>query len=102
MEEKMRRARALVARASYDEKTAGYRMDAADWEELRVLVASAAPSQEGKAVPSGGHSFTADEKCSGCGMTERYFEQALAILRGWPEDSEKDERIAELTACKKG
>lgn len=92
---------ALIAKAHYEEGTGMYWIDASDWRELRELVASAV--QEVRAEPARvrvAHAFAPSGKCSGCGMTESYYEAAMAILEGWPEDSEKKERMAELSTCK--
>jgi hypothetical protein len=89
---------AITDSAHFDEETGRYWIDAEDWRELRELVASSLQQvQAGGERP--GHEFAPSGKCSGCGMTDGYYEAAMAILEGWPEDSEKEERMAELRTC---
>jgi hypothetical protein len=94
------RIKALTARAEYDEEAGRYWVDAADLRELQELVApyfsETSPEPEGKP----GHDFGDSGNCAGCGMTQSYYEGAMNVLKGWPEDSERKERMAELRACK--
>jgi hypothetical protein len=90
---------AVTARAHYEEEDGRYWIDAEDWRELRELLASSIQQVE-KGVRKPGHVFGPSGRCSGCGMTERYYKGAMVILQGWPEDSEKEERMAELATCK--
>lgn len=90
---------AVAKRARYQRGDGGgYWMSNEDWEELRGLLT---PPDEG-ADSGSEHKFEVSGKCVGCGMTERDLEQALSILRTWPEDSEKEQRMAELNTCKGG
>ncbi len=97
---------ALIAKAHYEEGTGMYWIDASDWRELRELVASAVQQvrEEEERVEEARlrvpHAFASSGRCSGCGMMESYYEAAMAILEGWPEDSEKKERMVELRTCR--
>ena len=91
--ETIERIELLTKKARYRKEDGGHSMQSEDWRELRSLVAphSVEDSRE--------HKFGVKGTCVGCGITELEFEQGLSILQGWPEDSEKNERIAELKTC---
>jgi len=102
IEKMVERLSAIAEKAHYEEETERYWIDAEDWRELRNLLASSLQRVQAQTGgEAAGHSFGESGKCSGCGMTDSYYEGALAILEGWPEDSEKEERIAELRTCRK-
>ena len=90
----------LISKAHYEQEAQRYWVDADDWRELREFASSIkdALAERGKEIA--GHTFAPSGQCSGCGMKKNYFERATVILEGWPEDSEKEERLAELKTCK--
>jgi hypothetical protein len=91
---------AIAQRARREDETGRYSIDAEDWRLLQELLTSLRKpddEREGKRVE---HAFMPTGQCSGCGMTQGYFDGAMSILRGWPEDSEKEERMAELGTCR--
>jgi len=101
LEEIVEKLGAMTKRAHYEEETGRYWVDAEDWRELRELLATSmrqVQAEHGREKP--GHVFAPSGSCLGCGMTESYIEAAMAILEGWPEDSEKEERMAELRTCR--
>ena len=92
---------AITDRAHQDPETGSYWIDADDWVELRELIASSVErvqAELGEARP--GHNFASSGRCYGCGMAESYYRGAMALLERWPEDSEKEERMAELGTCR--
>ncbi len=86
----------IANKGIYEEEKEGYRIGSRDWEELQELIDSL---RRGEEKTESEHRFADSEKCVGCGMTEVYYKQALSILQEWPENSERNERIAELKAC---
>jgi hypothetical protein len=101
LQKKFEKLSALSEEARHDKATGNYWMDADDWRELRGLIASSVEQVQaelGEERP--GHDFALSGDCIGCGMAESYYKGAMAVLEGWPEDSEKDERMAELVTCK--
>jgi len=46
------------------------------------------------------HRFGRSGICSRCEMELDFYEKAIAQLKGWPPDSEKDIRISELKQCR--
>jgi hypothetical protein len=91
---------AITRKARFDDETGRYSIEADDWHELHELITSSlqqVPEGPGKRV---GHAFTPAGKCSGCGMSQDYYEAAMAVLERWPKDSEKDERMSELRTCR--
>lgn len=92
------RMKELTDKGLFLQGEGGYLMGARDWEELRALIELLAPGAS--AGTGSDHRFAASGRCLGCGMTEQFYEQALSVLGGWPKDSEKNERIAELKTCR--
>lgn len=88
----------LAKKAKYQQELSAYSIPAKDWRELQEL-AAVLKSGQTRREPSE-HNFEPSGRCAGCGMTEGYLERALEILNGWPENSEKNERIAEINTCK--
>jgi hypothetical protein len=88
---------ALTEKAKYD-GAGRYWAEAEDWRELRELVSLSVRALAERKEAT--HTFGASGQCSGCGMKKHYFERATTILEGWPEDSEKVERLAELRSCR--
>ena len=91
----------IAERAHRDEETSSYWIDADDWRELRELITWSGEqvrAELGEERP--GHNFAPSGNCFGCGMAESYYRGAMALLERWPEDSEKEERMAELKTCR--